>query len=115
MLLFLHEVFEFRQSLSRVTERGCALSGVRCVTARRRAVALSQPVLSHFFFAWTARSFAVQHLAENPQQLSSASPMKRPGEGSSCSYLQLVGFQQFGAGDEDRTRNFQLGKLTLYH
>ena len=21
----------------------------------------------------------------------------------------------FGAGDEDRTRNFQLGKLTLYH
>ena len=30
--------------------------------------------------------------------------------------LQLIDFVEgIGAGDEDRTRNFQLGKLTLYH
>ena len=29
--------------------------------------------------------------------------------------LELIFLKEFGAGDEDRTRNFQLGKLTLYH
>ena len=29
---------------------------------------------------------------------------------TSWNYLEGI-----GAGDEDRTRNFQLGKLTLYH
>ncbi len=28
---------------------------------------------------------------------------------------KLAGRKFIGAGDEDRTRNFQLGKLTLYH
>ena len=43
---------------------------------------------------------------------------ERPG----CTYASLT-FEdlvrellcKFGAGDEARTRNFQLGKLTLYH
>jgi hypothetical protein len=29
--------------------------------------------------------------------------------------FSLESKNQYGAGDEDRTRNFQLGKLTLYH
>lgn len=30
-------------------------------------------------------------------------------------YFRSINYLKIGAGDEDRTRNFQLGKLTLYH